>query len=238
MGFSDNPYQAPQTLARAESSQDPHRYRFVRLRPLFKTLQVFILIDLVCEFLLSIVDSATNFLFPNLNDPNSVLSDQEWQVTLGIGALVSIVSVFVLIAIIYVCLFMYRSNSNLRSLGISEMKHTPTSCVVWWFIPIANLFKPFQCLKEIFILSQTKAGHEEIRNMHLVAIWWTCWVLCAVIGWFDMIISSVSNIGPVNYLVLSMASSLFYIGAGVHLLKILKLITDWQDTLSEGGATS
>ena len=47
-------------------------------------------------------------------------------------------------------MWIHRANRNARGLGAEGMTFTPGWSVGWYFIPIANLWKPFQAMKEIW----------------------------------------------------------------------------------------
>jgi hypothetical protein len=75
---------------------------------------------------------------------------QEWQ-----EKWVSTAGIFqsaLLFQFIVLLMWIYRINSNTRSLGAAaDMKYTPGWSVGWFFIPIANIWKPYQVLKELWI---------------------------------------------------------------------------------------
>ena len=63
------------------------------------------------------------------------------------------------------------------------MTFTPGWCIGWFFIPIANLFKPFQAVREIW-----KASFVSDRNWQdnpsspLVGLWWALWLVSGALG--------------------------------------------------------
>lgn len=50
----------------------------------------------------------------------------------------------------------YLANWNARILGAPDLKPSPGWAVGWYFVPIANLWKPFQALRQTF-----KASHPD-----------------------------------------------------------------------------
>jgi hypothetical protein len=94
-------------------------------------------------------------------------------------ALVSALSSLVAIASsILFLLWFYRVYRNLPALGASELRFTPGWAVVWWFIPILNLWKPYQVTIEIMkgsdpIVGKTDAEiRKGMRRSMLILIWW------------------------------------------------------------------
>jgi len=61
--------------------------------------------------------------------------------------------VYFLLAIFLGVIFLrwiYRTNKNLHVLSSEHMTFSPGWSLGWYFIPVANLFKPYQAMKEIW----------------------------------------------------------------------------------------
>lgn len=69
--------------------------------------------------------------------------------------------VALIVTAVYVCMFMYRANSNLRSIGAVGLRTTPAWCVLWWFVPILHMTKPYLAMSEIYRCSK-----------HPIEPWW------------------------------------------------------------------
>lgn len=68
---------------------------------------------------------------------------------LGI-ACVALLQLLVIIATgVVFLMWIYRANLNVRGFGAADMKFTPGWSVGWYFIPIMNLVRPYQAMKEI-----------------------------------------------------------------------------------------
>ena len=97
----------------------------------------------------------------------------------AVSALVAILQFGLLVACAVVFLmWAYRANKNLRARAGIAMRFTPGWTVVWFFIPIACVFKPYQALKEIWLVSHGTTG-----DGHAVVGWW----------WFLFVLSSVAG---------------------------------------------
>lgn len=93
-------------------------------------------------------------------------------------------------------LFLYwihAASRNARSLGAAGMRYGPKSAVAWWFVPLLNLWKPFEVLRELFIASHPdhlddwKRAPEPPR---LLSLHWTLWLLFQ----FTVVLSLVSDL--------------------------------------------
>jgi hypothetical protein len=80
--------------------------------------------------------------------------------------------------LILVLLWFYRNHRNLPALGASELRFTPAWAVVWWFIPILNLWKPYQVTVEIMKASDPAIGRTNLETRKamkrppFVLAWW------------------------------------------------------------------
>ncbi len=161
--MSDNPYAAPTTTSPAAAAD----YRIEKqydYRPLgtLLTLITVIMLGICMAFLaISCIDTFGALTFATFTDPSAdVESELEMGLIyaqLGLGILAAIAF---LIEGILVCMFLYRANANLRALGTLRLQHTPGWCAGYWFIPILNLYKPYQVTKEIDRASQRPGGED------------------------------------------------------------------------------
>ena len=72
--------------------------------------------------------------------------------------------------------WLHRGVANARSLGV-QTAATPGWSVGWWFIPFANLVKPYQILRSLF-------GGVVSGSSTIVGFWWACYLLAGLVGNF------------------------------------------------------
>lgn len=89
------------------------------------------------------------------------------QVALGIIALYVAAGIATLA-------WLRRVVSNLPALGGGEPAVGPTGAVVWWFVPIANLFKPYQAVADSWRSLATSPAGTATRT---VLAWWLLFLL-------------------------------------------------------------
>ena len=82
-----------------------------------------------------------------------------------------------------ILVWIYRVNANAHAMGALGLKFTPGWAVGWYFIPVANLFKPYQAMAETWKVSANPMGWQAQTNSPLLPIWWTLWI---VIGTLDL----------------------------------------------------
>jgi len=73
--------------------------------------------------------------------------------------------------------WIYLSAKINKLLEIKGLKYTPAWSVGWYFIPFANLFRPYQALKEIYKASFNKEDWENEEIPSSFGAWWTTWII-------------------------------------------------------------
>lgn len=92
-------------------------------------------------------------------------------------ALIGVVQLAVMVVTVVVfAVWIYGANRNARALSPGEVDITPGWSVGWFFVPIANLFKPYQAVKQIDAASGPEDGTA------LLGFWWGCWILAGIVG--------------------------------------------------------
>jgi len=88
---------------------------------------------------------------------------------------------FVVVIVLF-CIWIYRANYNARQLGAADMQFTPGWAVGWYFIPIANLWKPYQAMREIWQASASPAHWQQQPRGSVLPLWWTFFLLSNFLG--------------------------------------------------------
>lgn len=78
--------------------------------------------------------------------------------------------------------WIHRANSNVRKLGAKGLRFTPGWAVGYYFIPIVNLWKPYQAMKEIWQASNRPTDWRNQPDSTILGCWWTFWIISAMIG--------------------------------------------------------
>jgi hypothetical protein len=72
-------------------------------------------------------------------------------------------------------MWQHRAYANLRLIGSRDTEYTPGWSVGYWFIPIINLFRPYQITAELYRRSEIQNAHDSIGGLSgspLVGAWW------------------------------------------------------------------
>ena len=158
---------------------------------------------------------------------NTLYGEGPLDLLVGLSYVLFLLSLVV--SIVVVSMWIYRAHANLRDAGIDGLEFTPGWAVGWYFIPFANLFKPFQAMRELWAASHAESGSFNTEAPPEVRNWWICWI-------GGNILSNVSSrIGdgtdPTAYAmanVLGAVASAIVVGAAVLLIKLMREITAAQ----------
>lgn len=94
----------------------------------------------------------------------------------GPADIAAIAAFFILIAsMIFVARWIYRTNANAHSFS-NAVSITPGWSIGWFFVPFANLTKPYQGVKETWQASHEVAGRFDEVETPLLPWWWGLWL--------------------------------------------------------------
>ena len=144
---------------------------------LTKAVRLLLILEIVLLGVAIVAGGYEYYVYENLplgTDINAVFLPSD-AVTgiVGISQLV----LFCLLGITFLR-WIYRANKNLRELSGRTMYFTPGWAVGWYFVPIANLFKPFQAMKEIWEVSHKNQDDATA----LLGVWWALWLISNFLG--------------------------------------------------------
>jgi hypothetical protein len=98
--------------------------------------------------------------------------------------------VFYVPTVVLFCMWMYRSYRNLQDMGVEGLEYSPGWAAGSFFVPILNLFRPFQIAQEMWRASAPSAPADEPRAWRrkggspVIVFWWVAWLVCNVLSRF------------------------------------------------------
>ena len=75
----------------------------------------------------------------------------------------------------------YRVNRNAHAFA-RGLDNSPPWSVGWYFVPIANLWKPYQALKQAWQASERPQSWRTVKLPGLMGWWWALWLISSVVG--------------------------------------------------------
>ncbi len=158
----------------------------------------------------------------------------------GAWILSSLVQLVVLIAsVVAIAMWIYRAHKNLAIVGVEGREFTPGWAVGWFFVPFANLIKPYQAMRELWNASH---GYDDGYNSEApseVKIWWILYLAGSIINNIGnrIAMSATSNDTPTPALVLFLVAGGLLIAAAFGIKRIIVDVTAIQNSrlLALGG---
>jgi hypothetical protein len=74
------------------------------------------------------------------------------------------------------------AHRNLPALGAQYLEFRPGWAVGWFFIPIANLWKPFQAMRSLWRSSHSAHRPDIQDSTWILPTWWTLWLISSFLG--------------------------------------------------------
>jgi hypothetical protein len=132
-------------------------------------------------------------------------------------------------SVVVISMWIHRAHRNLHEAGYPGLSYTPGWAVGWFFIPIANLFKPFQAMRSLWSESHGIGDSYAAPAPGMLSAWWGCWIAGNILGNVSMRMGMMGDGSNQQVaLVIGLASSVGMIGAAWFIMKIVQDITAAQ----------
>ena len=115
------------------------------------------------------------FQLLQLRAGGAVEADNLVTTVLGTGLIMAYIATIVMF-----CVWTYRANANIHALGAANLRFSPGWAVGWYFVPIANLWKPYQVMNEIWRASKSPNRWYNEASSSIVGWWWFWFVISNV----------------------------------------------------------
>lgn len=135
-------------------------------------------------FVLSIVLDATEIGIVRRTSAGTVRPGEMATILERQDAFIGGYLLILLATVILWMIWQYRGQRNLHRAGRALLRFRPGWAVGWWFIPIANWWKPFQTVRELWSRSDPDERIPEHRGWWIIGVWWAT-LLAANFLFFD-----------------------------------------------------
>lgn len=130
------------------------------------------------------------------------------------------------VCVVLVSMWFHRANANLHATGLA-MNHGPHMAWIWFLVPVANLFKPYQVLREIWVDSHRLADGFAAPSPSLLGLWWGSWI--AGIGLFRVAdLLAVAYGAPRASLAVSVLAALALVASALSLRTLIREVNTAQ----------
>src|SRR4029079_5562193 len=119
--------------------------------------------------------------------------------------------------------WMYKAYRNLPILGHASLDNKPIWIIVCWFVPLMNLFAPYQAVREIWRRSEPNLlAADSAQSASVVSVWWGAWILVMVLTIWSNQMNR--NIETATDMVWATGSHLIYLAATAVAAALLMII--------------
>jgi hypothetical protein len=127
------------------------------------------------------------------------------------------------------CVWQHRAQRNAIELASGGLKFTPGWAVGWWFVPLANLVKPFETVRELWKASHGVAWRS-LNTWRVIGWWWALWLAGSALEWGIGRSDTPTDIsGFITQDVWRLASLGFEMGSAVLAIAIVRSIVGLQE---------
>lgn len=95
----------------------------------------------------------------------------------GIASLIAFIASAILIL-----QWIYRANYNVHQFGAQNLSYTPAWSIAYYFIPVFNLWKPYQAMKQIWLASQNPQQWSAGKTSAVLPVWWALWLASNILN--------------------------------------------------------
>jgi len=173
---NNNPYAPPKSNL-ADPPRINSEYEFRDIGTLTNVVSVLLALGILAGALtLASSLMQLSLLGNSYTHDEAVANDRREQLVSGIWTLLYLGTVIVFGRWIY---FAHR---NLPALGAEKLRFTPGWAVGMFFIPILNLWKPFQAMSDLARASRDPRYWHLDDTPILVGCWWALWLVVTTLG--------------------------------------------------------
>lgn len=125
--------------------------------------------------------------------------------------------------------WLHRAVGNLEWVGsgppTEPLRFGPGWAVGWYFVPIMNLFRPYQVMAELY-----RESNPQHRSSPLIGVWWVLWIVAVATG---PVVTALVSDATEESAILSdwriIASEVLLIADAALIYLIIDRITSWQE---------
>ncbi|MGI8669037.1 MAG: DUF4328 domain-containing protein [Aridibacter sp.] len=158
------------------------------------------------------------------------------QIGLGIIGILSLIEIPLrIVTVVFFLMWLHRAYKNLLALKAQHLEFSPGWAVGWWFIPLANLVKPFQVVRELWNESDPEFDEEfgflasDLGTPAIIGFWWATFLISGIIFRVSgSLIDNNGNMSPEFPIVLLVGAIINAVAAFLAII-IVKKITEKQE---------
>jgi hypothetical protein len=203
-------------------------------------LSLFILISLAS----AVVDISLMQLLSKTTSASTTAAGVNESLILSLVIRFLLVGILLLTAVFFL-IWIYRTHKNLTVLGATELKYSPGWAVGGFFVPLVNLFRPYQVVTEIWKASAREArrgGGINWKYEHVpvyFGVWWGLGLLSGFFNFFSTFV--ILGGGQTNQLLVASRYRIVYTAVNIAYaalaIAVVMRITARQETTNRANSS-
>ena len=131
--------------------------------------------------------------------------------------------------------WLYKAAKFYSNVGATGLKFTPGWTVGWFCIPILNIWKPYQAVRQLYQVATDWRNWQSIPVPNIFRLWWGLWLFSNAVGQMLFRTSdSLTEIGSIQMYNLACVATLpIDLGLNYVFLKIVLDISGKLDSIEE-----
>lgn len=166
--------------------------------------------------------------FDGWNRPEAKAVPGEVRVLLTYALLDLIMAGLTVIAFILLLVWSYRVTANTRRRVGDRLDVTPGWAIGWWFVPIANLFKPLQMVSQNLRVAEAGNAWRRRDRPEVLGLWWAFWVASTIFGRFASRLDRLDAPPDGLYVIVKALAMILMIGSAVLTHRVLTSVAAKQ----------
>ncbi|OOF45145.1 hypothetical protein BKK52_06955 [Rodentibacter trehalosifermentans] len=137
--------------------------------------------------------------------------------------------------------WLYKAHVNLSALGAKNLRYSHASVVWWWFVPIANLWKPYSVFKEVITQSQqVMFGSVQRKKFQVfLLIWWLLHFPSSILNAILKRIGELQTLNGYHFLLnATLLQYVFVITMSVMIFYLIYNVDKWQKKANQSKPVS
>ncbi|TXI65973.1 MAG: DUF4328 domain-containing protein [Flavobacterium sp.] len=133
-----------------------------------------------------------------------------------------------ILSYIFFILWFRRAYFNLHQV-VKHLEYSEGWAVGAWFVPILNLFRPYQIMRELYVetenhISKVKSDYNKKLNVTFVGIWWFLWIVASFLDRIGMRLNlNAETLEEINRATkINLANEFFTIPLCLIIIKVIK----------------
>jgi hypothetical protein len=143
----------------------------------------------------------------------------------GLAALAQLVGMIV--AFVPSLMWVHRVNANAQSFA-DGLSVTPAWNVGWFFVPVGNLWKPFEGMRESWQASEDPENWPAVPVPGLLRAWWGCWLAGNILSNVGLQLWRAAGPDSTVAVALDIAATAAWIAAATALIVMVRRFTPLQ----------